>query len=531
MMTDSHHNPCPTCGSSDAMSVYADGGTHCFSCKTTTRGNGEATVSPIRTDMVTNLEFPPLVKRGLTADTCRRYGYGVATYNGQTVQVAPYFDDKGALVAQKLRGRDKQFRIVGNGKDLPLFGIQLARRNGKMIVITEGEIDALSCSQALGNTWPCVSLPGGASNLKPLRDALEFLETYEKVVLAFDNDEPGQAALVEALELFSPGKAHVVSFGEAKDANEMLLKVGQQALRSAIWEAKQWRPDGIVSLADMHDEIAAPLELGTPYPWEGLNKLTFGFRPGELITWTAGTGVGKTAIISELEYNLLVVAKQTIGIIHLEEGCVRTGRRLVGIQMNKPIHLPDTQYEQHEFEDAFNLTLGTGRAYAYNHFGSLDSEVLLNRVRYLVRAHGCTTVFLDHVSMVVSGADLDADERRLLDRTMTMLKSLTEETGVTIHVISHLRRPPGAGSHEEGRHVSLSHLRGTQAIAQLSDAVIAAERNQQAEDQIERDTTTLRVLKNRYAGLTGPACKLVYDRDTGRLHDTDVTQAMATEDF
>jgi twinkle protein len=133
--------------------------------------------------------------------------------------------------------------------------------------------------------------------------------------------------------------------------------------------------------------------------------------------------------------------------------------------------------------------------------------------------------------MVVSGADLESDERRMLDHIMTGLRSLTQETGATMHVVSHLRRPPGTGSHEEGRQVSLSHLRGTQAIGQLSDAVIAAERDGQAEDEVERNTVTLRVLKNRYAGLTGEAGRLYYDATTGRLKDMDDPLSANNDDF
>jgi twinkle protein len=343
------------------------------------------------------------------------------------------------------------------------------------------------------------------------------LETYEKVILAFDNDEPGREALDAALELFSPGKAYVLDLGDHKDPNDVLVNAGATTLRQAVWEAKEYRPDGIVDLSELKDEILAPLQTGHRYPWPRLNEMLYGFRPQELVTWTAGTGVGKTAIVSELAYNMLVNDGLRVGLIYLEEGVIRSSRRLLGIHMNKPIHLPRQEFTEDEFEKSWQATLGTGRAFAYDHFGSVDSDILLNRIRHLVRGHGCDVVILDHISMVVSGSELDTDERRLLDRTMTNLRVLTQETGASIHVVSHLRRAPGSGSHEEGLQVQLSHLRGTQAIAQLSDAVIAAERDQQADEPEDRDLTTLRVLKNRYAGVTGEADFLRYDRVTGRL--------------
>ena len=248
--------------------------------------------------------------------------------------------------------------------------------------------------------------------------------------------------------------------------------------------------------------------------------MLFGFRPSELITWCAGTGVGKTAVVSEIVHHLITHGITT-GIIFLEEGLDRAGKRIVGIEMDKPLHLPDQEYTAEEFDNAWNKTLGSGRLFAYDHFGSLEEETLLSRVRYMVKALGCKVVVLDHISMVVSGMDLEADERRTLDHIMTKLRSLCQETGACIHVVCHLKRPPGNSSHEEGRKVSLSHLRGTQAIAQLSDAVIACERDQQHEDLEKRNITTIRVLKNRYSGLTGPACQLKYDRLTGRLSELD----------
>jgi twinkle protein len=478
-------------------------------------------------DLLRDLDFIPLKARGLTQETCKKYGYGIS----QGRQVAPYFEESGRVCAQKVRGKDKQFHWTGDPKRAGLFGQQLAKVAGRMIVITEGEIDALSVNQALGGTWPVLSVPNGAQGAKAaIKTQLEFLNAYDKVVLCFDSDGPGQDAAAECVELFTPGKAAIANLGGFKDANDVLVNGEPSDLRSAIWEAKVWRPDGVVNLADIKDRISKPLHMGHPYPWEGLNQMLYGYRPGELITWCAGTGVGKSAVVSEIVYDLIGKDVPT-GIMFLEEGIDRAGKRLVGLHMNKPIHLSKSEYTEEEFEEAWQATLGKQTVFAYDHFGSLDEDILTNRIRYMVKGLGCQVIVLDHVSMVVSGADLDTDERRMLDHIVTTLVSIAQETGVTIHMVSHLRRPPGQGSHEEGRAVSLSHLRGTQAIAQLSHAVIACERDQQADTVEERNTTTLRVLKNRYAGLTGPACELTYDTETGRLTEVNEGLVAMSEDY
>ncbi len=506
------HQPCPKCNSSDAFSVNTDGWGTCFSCHARVGPDGD--VEDADVELETGLSFKELSKRGLTAETCRKYGYGCTTGK----QVAPYYDSTGRIVAQKVRTKNKDFYVNGDLSKAMLFGQQLARPNGKMIAITEGEIDAMSICQALGGTWPALSVPNGAEGaFKAIQNQLEFLEGYDTVVLAFDNDGPGQKATNACVELFSPGKVKIMEFGAAKDANEMLLKDGPSAVRNAVWEAREWRPDGVVNLKDLKDRVKQPLSMGTMYPWDGLNQKLFGFRPQELVTWTAGTGIGKTAVVSELVHHLIKKGHK-VGIIYLEEGVDRAGKRIVGIELNKPIHLPGASVSDADFDAAFDATLGTGNLVAYDHFGSLDEEVLMNRMRYMVKGLGCEIVILDHVSMVVSGANLDADERRMLDHVMTNMRQLTQETKASFHVVSHLKRSNNK-SHEEGGQVSLAHLRGTQAIAQLSDAVVGLERNQQAEDEEERNTTVFRVLKNRYAGLTGPACELRYNHETGRLID------------
>ena len=154
----------------------------------------------------------------------------------------------------------------------------------------------------------------------------------------------------------------------------------------------------------------------------------------------------------------------------------------MGIHLNKPLHLEDDAVEVEALRPAFEETVGNGKFYTYDHFGSMDSDNLLSKIRYLIKGFDCKWIFLDHLSIVISGIAGD-DERRLIDNTMTKLRSLVEETGCGMILVSHLKRVDSG--HEEGGRVSLHHLRGSQAIAQLSDMVIGLERNQQADKHIE----------------------------------------------
>jgi twinkle protein len=523
-----YHAPCPNCGSSDANSVYDDGHQFCFSCQTYTHPDetvGTSKPSPTKAsgDLISG-EYMALTKRRIKEDTCRKFGYQVGELKGQPVQIAPYYNKGGELVAQKIRFPNKDFKVLGDISSALPYGAQLWNK-GKKLVVTEGEIDAMSVSQAQGNKWPVVSIPNGAQGAKKhMSKNFEFYDGFDEIILMFDQDEPGTTAARECAELFTPGKAKVASL-PLKDANELLQAGREQEIIQAIWNAKAYRPDGIISGEDLWAEVSKEDLIQTvQYPWTALNGVTRGARKGELVTLTAGSGVGKSAIVREIAYHLLNQG-ETVGMIMLEENPKRTALGLMGIHLNKPLHLSREGIDNEALHSAFTSTVGSGRVYLYDHFGSSDIDNLVNRVRYLARGCGCNWIILDHLSIVVSGLG-DGDERRLIDNAMTYLRTLVEETGVGLFLVSHLRRPSDGKSHEEGARPSLSQLRGSHSIAQLSDMVIGLSRDQQGENA---NVTTVHVLKNRFSGMTGEAGQLYYDPDTGRLSEYDGSMFNETE--
>lgn len=457
-----------------------------------------------------------LTQRLLNKDTCEKYKYFVGEYKGKPCQVACYYDSTGAICGQKVRFPDKSFIILGK-VTCCLYGSQLWSK-GKKIVITEGEIDCLTVSQLQGNQWPTVSIPNGAQAAKKAIEAnLEYLSNFEEVILMFDMDDAGRKASKECAQILPLGKAFIASL-PCKDPNECLKNGKGKEVLSAIWNAKPYRPDGIVAGIDLYDSCVNnvdDLSDTVPYPWEALNKYTRGIRHGELYVITSGSGMGKSTLVRELEYYCGVVRGELCGVVALEESTRKTGLELMSIHLSKRILLAPEGVTQEQRKEAFESTLGTGNFFLYDHFGSLDSSNLINKLRYMIVALGCKRIFLDHISIVVSGMDTDKDggERKAIDKLMTNLRSLVEETGATMFVVSHLKRPEKKG-HEEGAQVSLSQLRGSGAIAQLADMVIGLERNQQGDTP---NVLTIRILKNRHSGETGVSGYLEYDTESGRL--------------
>ena len=336
----------------------------------------------------------------------------------------------------------------------------------------------------------------------------------------FDNDEAGNTASIECAQLFSPKKA-LISKLPLKDANEMLVSNRGKDIISHIWNAKAYTPEGIVAGADTWDlVIQDDSKESTSYPFAGLNNKCKGIRKGEIVLLTAGSGTGKSQLARELAYDL-VIKDKTVGYIALEESVARSIRGLISIDLNQKIHEEEVRKNIDKETLKASWEKIQSKTYFHKHFGSTDSENLMSKIRFLVRGCDCDYIILDHINMVVSG--LEGDERKLIDYTMTKLRTLVEELNFGLILICHLKRIDSKSGHEEGAITSLSHLRGSHALAQLTDICIGLERNQQSEET--QDLLTVRVLKNRYSGDTGVACALHYNRQTGRLSEGDFTDA------
>lgn len=520
-----NHQPCPDCGSSDALTIYDDGSTYCFSCKKLTfaRERGFMTSQEeIKTDFLKG-KASDIPSRCLTKAACAKYKYMTGIYKNREIHIATYRDLDNNPVFQKIRFTDeKEFFITGKFKPL-LYGMNLFKGNTKKLIITEGEIDAISTYQVIGD-YPVVSIPNGAQNGKEaVKHNLEWLERFEEIVFMFDSDKYGIEAAKECAALISIGKAKIVTL-PLKDANEMLKQGREKELYKATWNGVEYRPDGIVSGALLWEEVNKPIEKGISYPFETLTRLTYGIRIPEFICFGAGTGMGKTDFFKEIETHLITQHKEIIGVIHLEETTKETVLGLMTKHSGIKFHLPDTEYTEEEKRKAFDETIGTNRVFIYDSFGTTDLETIKNTIRYMVKGKGAKFIFLDHITALGDAIENSGEVNQRMRNIVSELARLTRELNFTLFAVSHLRKSDGKKPHEEGGRVHLDDLYGAKAISQWASYVFGLERNQQAEDIEERHTTTLRCLKDRYTGqAAGCIVKIKYDIETGKLYETDDT--------
>ena len=531
--------PCPSCRETgndtkgDNLVVYEDGSSHCFACNYHEHGEETTSYKPrIKTrEEVTSLGvYGSIPDRKISEEIATKYKVKIEYGADGKISTHhyPFTDSSCKIIAWKTRDvATKSFKTVGKFNEVGLFGECLWESEGRYLTITEGELDCLSLTEVFNGKWATVSLRNGTGSVvKSLQGSFEFIDSFEKIVLAFDNDKAGREAIDKALEIFSPDKIKIMSYPEGyKDISDMLQAGLIREIENAWWRSKTYMPKDIVGATEVKDIwLSRPERQSVPYPWICLNKKTHGFRLGELVTITSGTGMGKSSVVRELEHHLLTTTPDKVGIIHLEETVERTLDGLVGIELSIPYHLDEIRqtYSKDLADKAFDklfkrkdgevLTLYEGK--------ELSVEKITSRIRLMAKAQGVKWVILDHLNIIMSG-NYRVDERRNIDALMTQLREVVVETNIGIFVVSHLSRQQGT-SHEEGGEISLTHLRGSQGIAQLSNIVIALERNQQDEDEWMRNITKLRILKNRYTGETGETGHLHYDNDTGRLSEVVV---------
>jgi twinkle protein len=545
------HEPCPACGSNDNLARYTDGHGFCFGCEYFEKGehDGKEATGPAGVvvgtsgsggtlgggvhvgggsgrssavgsrSLIDDISIIPLTKRRITQVTAEKFGYGVGKLGGKSVQVAPYRDERGRIVAQKVRFADKDFTILGDMRAaLPLWGQQLWRDGGKKVVITEGEIDAMSLSQQQGNKWPVVSVRNGASGAaRDVKKAMDWLVQFDEVIFLFDMDEPGQEAARKCALLLPPGKGKIAQL-PLKDASDMLVAKRGSELIDAVWGAKTHRPDGIVTLSEIAERVRVPVEMGLPWCFDTLTQATYGRRMGELYGLGAGTGIGKTDFLTQqMEYDI-VTLKEKVACFMLEQMVEETGKRVAGKHAKRRFHVPNAGWTVEELDTAIADLVAGGQLFLYDNFGCAEWDVIATTMRHLALSEGVRLFYLDHLTALVAGEE---DERKALEALMAELGGLVKELNVCVTFVSHLATPEGK-PHEEGGRVMIRHFKGSRAIGYWSHFMFGMERSQQSDDENERQTTTFRILKDRYTGqATGTTFLLGYDAEHGLLYEKD----------
>ncbi|WWD14234.1 DNA primase/helicase [Klebsiella phage PoeticCupcake] len=537
-----YHIPCENCGSSDANSLFSDGHTYCYACENWTPGD-ERKAEQLSTRRRTggskpmsydvwnfgdsNGRYSDLTARGISKETCQKAGYWLAKVDNRMYQVADYRDQNGSIVSQKVRDKDKNFKTTGSHKSDALF-LKHLWSGGKKIVVTEGEIDALTVMELQDCKYPVVSLGHGASAAKKTCAAnYEYFDQFEQIILMFDMDDAGRKAVEEAAQVLPAGKVRVAVL-PCKDANECHIMGEDKAIMEQIWNANPWVPDGVVSALSLKDRVKEAMTsedaVGLLFDGcQGLNDRTLGARGGEVVMVTSGSGMGKSTFVRQQALAWGKRMGKRVGLAMLEESVEDTIQDMMGlnnkVRLRQSDEVKKAIAEDGRFDEWYDELFGDDTFHLYDSFAEAEADRLLAKLAYMRTGLGCDVIVLDHISIVVSASE-ESDERKMIDRLMTKLKGFAKSTGVVLVVICHLKNPEKGKAHEEGRAVSITDLRGSGALRQLSDTIIALERNQQGDMP---HLVLVRLLKCRFTGDTGIAGYMEYNRETGWLEPSSYT--------
>ena len=527
---------CPKCDSSDAFTIYEDGA-YCFSCQYSTK----------KVNNMNDLEPVAKPNSNITLDEIHELNSFANTSLGISKQVVDHFGIKmavnpdgsggshfypytnkydGKVIAFKERKLPKSFLAHGNFTNIELFG-QAVSNGGKTLVITEGELDACAVAQCFldkyNRIFPVVSIPS-ASGCKVVLEQREWIRKFESVILFFDKDEAGQAAVQKVAKIIGAGKVKVAKLLE-KDPCEQLLKHGSKSLLQSYWDAETWSPAGLVMGESIWEQFQQRQRTKSrPYPkcLDGLNQKLKGIRHGEITLFTSGTGSGKSTIVKEVVLDLLKEKENKVGLISLEESVGDTAEKFIEMALNQRLdHSEGMMLSQAELRHGFDTVFKDERLVLLDHQGSVGDSTLTDKIEYMCLM-GCKYLILDHITIAVSEGAEGLSGNEAVDKVMSDLLKIVKKHNIWLCLISHLRKAPGGGaSFEEGKLASIDDIKGSGSIKQISFDIVAFARNLVANDETERNTIKFRVLKSRFTGLTGSAGSAVYSNKTGRLTATE----------
>jgi KaiC/GvpD/RAD55 family RecA-like ATPase len=559
------HTSCEACGSSDGKAVYQDNSSHCFVCQHTVPSDefkeaNQKKPSRVRSSIKKeeNMEVKPSSKpaltpeenaeiksetsvkakgfRGIDDSVYAKFGvrHAFAEDTGEVMEQYYPCTQEGQLVGYKVREVPKNFYSKGRtGADCELFMQFKFNRGGKYIVITEGEIDALSAYQMLAEyteskggifETAVVSPTTGANSHKQIAGQFRFFDSFENIIISYDNDKAGQTATEQLLKVLPKGKVKIMPM-RYKDANEYLEKDKAKEFVNDFYEAKKQVPVGVLASSKLYDRIMGQTAVAKiPFPpfMSKLNELFVGGMPlGHIVNIAADTGIGKTTLVNELIYYWIFNSPHTVGIVSMELDAGQYGEVLLSRHLEKKLALIESQDEKIAYlstdrviEKAKELTIkedGDSRFYLLdNRDGSI--EEIQDTVEELVSACGAKVIVLDPLQDILDG--LSNEEQA---EFMKWAKGFIKSHGITFIFINHMRKTPAGQNGAD----SEQNIMGSSTIIKSASANILLKRDKMAESEITRNSTEISVTKNRVCGLTGPAGFIYYDNATHTLHSLD----------
>ena len=555
---------CPKCvekggdKSKDNLANYSDGGKHCFSCGYHVHGD-EAYIPSEEDEVLDDIkemsdESKKRIKegtthkvtwRGIRPETNKFFGvvYECSQETGAPIkQFVPTTID-GGHVGYKTRVMPKDFsHPVGEvGQKCDLIGSFRFVNGGKYVVVCAGEVDFLSAFQMLrdyqvskGNEGKfdpiaCVTPTVGESGCgKQIQGNYKFLDSFERIVVCFDSDAAGKAAVEKITPLLPRGKVYIMT-PRYKDCNDYLTKGKEREFVTDFYNAKKHTPAGIVASTEIYKEVVQRSLLERlPFPpfLEKLNKmLSGGITYGFIVNILAGSGSGKSSLINQCVIHWAKECNILTGVVSLEADSAAYGENLLSCYAGKKLALISNKEEKHSVvtseymencaKELFSYEDGSPRMYILDDRG--DYSELQSHVEELITSFGVKVIVFDVISDVFAGMSIEE-----VDKYMRWQKNIVKQYNCILINISHTRKSGGGQkAASQGAFLTEEATIGSGTQYRSAGINISLQRDKTSEDDIERNTTQVYLLKSRDTGVTGLACEIFYENETHTLYDKE----------
>jgi twinkle protein len=494
------HQQCPSCQHNNCYTSWPDGGGYCHSCGFKPRGTTRKEV-----ELELKQEYRPY--RGIDLDVVKKYNVttGVDDQGNEVLRTYPYPHKPKFRVLPKDFSKNKGFTQVN------LFGQDIFNASSsKYLLIVEGEDDALAAYQMLGKSYPVVSLPSAtAVRHGPfLKSVYDYVNSYQNIVLAFDNDDAGQQAAERFAEVF-PNKTYRVNLTTFKDACEYLENGAATDFKYAFINRTKFVPDWDVNTPEQFLNI---LETGNDWVYvptgiQAYDEVALGLMQGGLTVFTAPEGVGKTELMRMLEWNLVENHPDIpFAYCHMEETNKRSILGLASYKLNKNVTRTALIEDMEEVKKAVQEITARENIHQFSIGVDEDPLIILDRIKYYAQVCGCRYIFFEPIQdLAHQRSDPGESTEQFLSKLSVQLSRIAAETGVGIVTIAH--------QNDNGE------IRDCRLIGKQAAVRVDLHRELLSSDEDTRNTTTLTVVKNRPVGPTGYAGQLKFDIDSFTLRE------------
>lgn len=560
---------CPRCRekgrdrSGDNLTNYGKGmGAYCFSCGYTILSDAEKDSRYIyeyneesevaSKEIITKEELEQIKsytgingqnQRGITQETYKAYAcrFKYNEEDGQVCEVFYPYTEGYVAAGYKVRKTPvKDFYSVGKiGKNSELFGQwRWKESRSKYILLCAGEVDAMSAFQMLENyrknkgsdydATPCVSSAIGESgSFKQVQLQYNWLNQFQRVVVCYDNDAAGHEAIKKLVDVIPKGKMFVMKL-TLKDANEYLERGKEKQFISAFFNAPAYSPDGIVGSGELmpaiKEQALTPKIPLPPFMHRVQKQMAGGIPLGVIINLASASGTGKSTFVDECTYYWIFNSPHRIGVLTMESDAGQYGTKMLSRHVGVKIDLIEDVEEKINFllqseieskaEELFKLSNGQDR---WNIIEDRDGglESIKELIMELIVACSCKVIVIDPVSDLLEG--LSNEEQATFCKWM---KGIVKSHNVTFVNVNHVRKSTGQQkANSTGAEMHEEDIFGSGSLVKSAACNLLFTRNKEAEDEIEKNTTFMKMSKCRWTGRTGISGEYLYIADSHTMHD------------